>query len=125
MKIAVCVHLYHIDMWGEIQKYLDNLKHKYDLYVNFPLNIKNGIPVDLKWEEYYSLYDDLKIRLKQNQETAIQHWSKYGKNELRYLNSESNPFILFLLSGMEIAAISHDQFQCRPENHIPFPKWGC
>ena len=84
MKIAVCVHLYHTDMWGEIQKYLDNLKHKYDLYVNFPLNIKNGIPVDLKWEEYYSLYDDLKISLTQNQETAIQHWSKYGKNELRH-----------------------------------------
>ena len=35
MKIAVCVHLYHLDMWGEIESYLKNVEHKYDLYVNF------------------------------------------------------------------------------------------
>jgi hypothetical protein len=29
MKIAVCVHLYHIDMWDEIKKYLDNLNRDY------------------------------------------------------------------------------------------------
>ncbi len=51
MKIAVSVHLYHTDMWNDIQKYLDNLKYPYKLYVNIPLNETNGLPNDFDWKE--------------------------------------------------------------------------
>lgn len=34
MKIAVCLHLYHIDMWEDISNYLDNITISYTLYVN-------------------------------------------------------------------------------------------
>ena len=39
MKIAVCVHLYHHDMWEEIKEYLNNIDHPYKLYVNICGNI--------------------------------------------------------------------------------------
>lgn len=34
MKIAVCLHLYHHDMWDEIKGYLNNIDHPFKLYVN-------------------------------------------------------------------------------------------
>lgn len=47
MKIAVCVHLYHIDMLDEIRLYLNNIQREYDLYVsltkNYPQSFLNNI----------------------------------------------------------------------------------
>lgn len=34
MKIAVCLHLFYTDMWGEMVSYLDNINHPYKLYVS-------------------------------------------------------------------------------------------
>jgi lipopolysaccharide biosynthesis protein len=44
MKIAVCVHLYHIDMLDEIRLYLNNIQREYDLYVSLTKNYpqRNG-----------------------------------------------------------------------------------
>ena len=47
MRIAVCVHLYHIDMIDEISYYLNNLQHEYDLYIsltkNYPISFLNNL----------------------------------------------------------------------------------
>lgn len=48
MKIAVCLHLFYIDMWEEIKSYLDNINHPYKLYVSlvdgyYDENIMNNI----------------------------------------------------------------------------------
>jgi lipopolysaccharide biosynthesis protein len=71
-------------MWDDIQKYLENLRFPYELYVNFPLNEENGIPQDFDWEVYLNLYDDLKKKLKHNSEILLQHYLKYGKLEKRH-----------------------------------------
>ena len=34
MKIAVCLHLFYVDMWEEMVGYLDNINHPYKLYVS-------------------------------------------------------------------------------------------
>jgi lipopolysaccharide biosynthesis protein len=88
MKIAVCVHLYHTDMWEKIQKYLENIPFPYELYVNFPLNEKDGIPQDFNWEVYLNLYDDLKSKLKHSSEILLQHYLKYGKLEKRHYRKD-------------------------------------
>ena len=84
MKIAVSVHLYHTDMWDDIQKYLDNLKYPYKLYVNIPLNETNGLPDDFDWKEYLETYEDLKKGLKHNEPSVTQHYMRYGKKEKRF-----------------------------------------
>lgn len=47
MKIAVCIHLYHIDMLPEIQSYLSNLQVKYDLFFSlvrkYPISFLNNL----------------------------------------------------------------------------------
>jgi lipopolysaccharide biosynthesis protein len=88
MKIAVCVHLYHTDMWSEIQKYLDNLKYEYKLYVNIPINETNGLPNDFEWNEYLKIYDDLNLKLEKNEPTAVKHYLKFGKNEKRFYSKK-------------------------------------
>jgi rhodanese-related sulfurtransferase len=67
MKIAVSVHLYHLDMWERIQKYLENLDQEFQLLVNIPINELNGLPVDFDWVEYMEMYTDLKLKLKNNE----------------------------------------------------------
>ena len=84
MKIAVCVHLYHIDMWDEIKKYLDNLKRDYLLFVNLPVKDERNIPYDFDWEFYVSYYDDLKKANKNTYEKAINHYLKHGEKECRF-----------------------------------------
>lgn len=88
MKISVCVHLYYCEMWDDIERYLNNITLPYDLYVSLPITFENNLPIDLKWEEYYDLYDDLKSKLKKNQSVALQHWVKYGKKENRFYKKE-------------------------------------
>jgi lipopolysaccharide biosynthesis protein len=84
MKIAVCVHLYHIDMWDELKKYLDNLKRDYLLFVNLPVKDERNIPYDFDWEFYVSYYDDLKNANKNTHEKAINHYLKHGEKECRF-----------------------------------------
>ena len=84
MKIAVCVHLYHIDMWDEIKKYLDNLKRDYLLFVNLPVKDERNIPYDFDWEFYVSYYDDLKNANKNTYEKVINHYLKHGEKESRF-----------------------------------------
>ena len=38
MKIAVCIHLYHIDMIDQIIGYLNNLEYEYDLFISLVKN---------------------------------------------------------------------------------------
>lgn len=46
MKIAVCVHLYYVEMFREIGKYLDNFRDiQYDLYFTMPRENKAFLPV--------------------------------------------------------------------------------
>ena len=78
MKIAVCVHLYHLDMWGEIESYLKNVEHKYDLYVNFSYETDGKLVKDFDWQEYVNLYSDLIKSGKNNYNLAYQHFTKYG-----------------------------------------------
>ena len=66
MKIAVCVHLYHLEMWDEIEGYLKNINYPYKLYVNIPINETNGLPNDFEWEEYVNIHNDLKSKLKKS-----------------------------------------------------------
>lgn len=84
MKIAVCVHLYHLDMWDEIESYLKNINYPYKLYVNIPINETNGLPNDFEWEEYVNIHNDLKSKLKKSESVAINHYFKYGKKEQRF-----------------------------------------
>ena len=48
MKIAVCVHLYHIDMLDSIRSYLTNLEHEYDLYIGLTKNYPQSFLHNLK-----------------------------------------------------------------------------
>lgn len=48
MKIAVCVHLYHIDMIDDITGYLKNLEHEYDLFISLTKNYPNSFINNLK-----------------------------------------------------------------------------
>ena len=84
MKIAVCVHLYHLDMWDEIESYLKNINYPYKLYVNIPINETNGLPNDFEWEEYVNIHNDLKSKLKKSESVATNHYVKYGKKEQRF-----------------------------------------
>jgi rhamnosyltransferase len=47
MKIAVCVHLYHVDMLNEIVEYIKNIPVEYDLFIsltkNYPLSFLNNL----------------------------------------------------------------------------------
>lgn len=88
MKIAVCVHLYHPDMWGEIQNYLNNLKYDYNLYVNLPYQTDGSIPSNFEWETYINSYDDLKVGNKNTYEKAIEHYKKHGYRESRLYSKE-------------------------------------
>ena len=88
MRIAVCVHLYHFDMWDDIKNYLNNLKYPFKLYVNIPINEKDGLPSDFNWEEYLEIYDDLNLKLEKNEPTAIKHYLRFGKNEKRLYSRE-------------------------------------
>jgi lipopolysaccharide biosynthesis protein len=83
MKIAVCVHLYHIDMWDKIKKYLDNLNRDYSLFVSLPVKDERNIPYDFDWEFYVSYYQDLKNANKNTYEKAINHYLKHGEKEGR------------------------------------------
>jgi hypothetical protein len=77
-------------MWGEIQKYLENLKYEYELYVNIPLNLENNIPTDFNWVEYVNLHEDLRRNKINTEEKSKKHYSKYGFRENRiYKNSQS------------------------------------
>ncbi|NPA65798.1 MAG: glycosyltransferase [Epsilonproteobacteria bacterium] len=38
-EIAIIFHVYYIDVWEEVQSYLNNIKTPYDLYVNVPENM--------------------------------------------------------------------------------------
>jgi lipopolysaccharide biosynthesis protein len=84
MRIAVCVHLYHFDMWDDIKNYLNNLKYPFNLYVNIPINEKDGLPSDFDWEEYYGIYQDLKKGIKCDKKVVEQHYVKYGVKENRF-----------------------------------------
>jgi rhamnosyltransferase len=47
MKIAVCIHLYHIDMIDQIKTYLLNIENEYDLFIslvkNYPQSFLNNL----------------------------------------------------------------------------------
>lgn len=43
MKIAVCLHLYHLDMWENITNYLNNIPYPYQLHVNMVSKNQNVI----------------------------------------------------------------------------------
>ena len=47
MKIAVCVHLYHVDMLNEIVEYIKNIPVEYDLFIsltkNYPPSFLNNL----------------------------------------------------------------------------------
>lgn len=88
MNIAVCVHLYHADMWGEIENYLNNLKYEYKLYVNLPYQTNGSIPHNFEWETYVNSYEDLVKAKKDTYEKAIKHYKTYGYIEGRLYNKE-------------------------------------
>jgi len=48
MKIAVCVHLYHIDMLDQIRNYLNNINFEYDLYFSLTKNYPQSFLHNLK-----------------------------------------------------------------------------
>lgn len=83
MKIAVLVHLYHIDMWDQIKKYLNNITLEYKLYINFPGNEENQLPNDFNWEEYINLHEDLILNRINTEEKSKNHFLKFGIKENR------------------------------------------
>ena len=83
MKIAVCVHLYHHDMWDEIKEYLNNIDHTYKLYVNIGGYIPNELPSDFNWEEYLSLYPDLSLNNLLTKDKVTKHFLRFGIREER------------------------------------------
>lgn len=93
MKIAVCIHLYHTNMWEEITSYLNNLKIDYDLYVNLPIKesqFGNNLPADFLWFDYLRLNPDLKPNGVKTEPLAISHYLKHGVKEKRkYTNKIS------------------------------------
>lgn len=88
MKIAVSVHLYHLDMWEKIEKYLKNLRQEFQLLVNIPIDESSGLPNDFDWVEYREMYSDLKTKLKNNKTIIEQHFLKYGKKENRFYSKK-------------------------------------
>jgi lipopolysaccharide biosynthesis protein len=88
MEIAVCVHLYHPDMWDKIESYLKNLHYQYKLYVTFPLDDENGNPIGFEWDVYLNLYSDLKEKITHKPEILLQHYLKYGKFENRFYRKD-------------------------------------
>ena len=48
MKVAVCVHLYHIDMLDQIRNYLNNIQFEYDLYFSLTKNYPQSFLHNLK-----------------------------------------------------------------------------
>lgn len=45
MKIAVCIHLYYVELWEEISSYLDHFENiPYDLYITIPRENKPFVP---------------------------------------------------------------------------------
>jgi lipopolysaccharide biosynthesis protein len=89
MKIAVCVHLYHIDMWDTIQNYLNNLIFDYTLIVNLPVKNENGLPEDFDWEFYVNYYQDLQKAGKNTYNKAITHYLKNGEIEKRVFSKKN------------------------------------
>jgi len=91
MKIAVCIHLYHTNMWEEITHYLKNLKVDYDLYVNLPIKdsqFGNNLPADFIWSEYTSLNPDLIPNGVKTESLAVRHYLKHGiKENRKYTNN--------------------------------------
>jgi lipopolysaccharide biosynthesis protein len=91
MKIAVCIHLYHTNMWEEIIPYLNNLKVEYDLYVNLPIKetqFDNNLPADFIWSKYTSLNPDLIPNGVKTEPLAIRHYLKHGiKEKRKYTNN--------------------------------------
>ncbi len=83
MKIAVCVHLYHYDMWDEIKEYLNNIDHPYKLYVNIGGYIPNELPSDFNWEEYLRLYPDLSLNNLLTKDKVTKHFLRFGIREER------------------------------------------
>ena len=83
MKIAVCVHLYHHDMWEEIKEYLNNIDHPYKLYVNICGYIPNELPSDFNWEEYLRLHPDLSLNNLLTKDKVTKHFLKFGIRENR------------------------------------------
>lgn len=88
MKIAVCIHLYHIDMWDQIWEYLKNLEFPYKLYVNLSYNTDGKTITDFNWQEYVQSYPDLVKAGKNNHNLAYQHFVKYGIKENRFYKRE-------------------------------------
>ena len=83
MKIAVCVPLYHHDMWDEIKEYLNNIDHPYKLYVNIGGYIPNELPSDFNWEEYLRLYPDLSLNNLLTKDKVTKHFLRFGIREER------------------------------------------
>ena len=90
MKIAVCVHLYHHDMWDEIKGYLNNIDHPYKLYVNICGYTPNELPPDFNWREYLSLYPDLSLNNLLTEEKVTKHFLRFGISYLKTLTLKSN-----------------------------------
>lgn len=83
MNIAVCVHLYHTDMWDEIETYLKNLTLPYKLYVNLPYETDGNDFLDFEWESYVNYYQDLKNAGKNTRDKAYKHFIRHGITEGR------------------------------------------
>ena len=83
MKIAVCVHLYHHDMWDEIKEYLNNIDHQYKLYVNIGGYIPNELPSDFNWREYLNLHPDLSLNNLLTKDKVTKHFLRFGIREER------------------------------------------
>ena len=83
MKIAVCVHLYHHDMWDEIKEYLNNIDHPYKLYVNIGGYIPNELPSDFNWREYLNLHPDLSLNNLLTKDKVTKHFLRFGIREER------------------------------------------
>jgi len=88
MKIAVCVHLYHTDMWEEIENYLNNLTLPYKLYVNLPYETDGNRFLDFQWDTYVNHYQDLKKAGKDNHQKAYNHFIKHGLRENRFYRKD-------------------------------------
>jgi lipopolysaccharide biosynthesis protein len=88
MKIAVCVHLYHTDMWEEIENYLNNLTLPYKLYVNLPYETDGKQFLDFQWDTYVNYYQDLKKAGKDNHQKAYNHFIKHGLRENRFYRKD-------------------------------------
>ena len=63
MKIAVCVHLYHIDMLDSIRSYLTNLEHEYETKLTENLFV-GDIEKKRAWLTYNQVILELKHALK-------------------------------------------------------------